>query len=151
LIGAEHALRRRGMVAVAIVAILIVLVILSGSLLRVIWLRHADLRASERRLQAEWLAESGLDRAAAKLALDPGYKGETWAIAASDLGGRDEATVKIVVSSVPGKPDRRAVRVAADYPVDEPRRHRQSRELMVDLISQSKSNSTTERKGDIQK
>jgi hypothetical protein len=151
LIRAEYATRRRGMVAAAIVAVLIVLVILSGSLLRVIWLRHADLRASERRLQAEWLAESGLDRAASRLAGDPGYQGETWAIAASELSSRDEASVKIVVTLVPGKPERRAVRVVADYPVDEPRRHRQSRELMIDLNSPTKPNSTPDRKGDIQR
>jgi hypothetical protein len=151
LIGSLHAPRRRGMVAVAIVAVLIVLVILSGSLIRVIWLRHSDLRGSERRLQAEWLAESGLDRAVARLALEPGYVGETWNIAATELGGRDEATVKIGVTAVPDKPDRRAVRVVADYPVDEPRRHRQSRELMVDLNSPPRSNSTNDRKGDIKK
>ncbi len=34
--------------------------------------------AEHRRLQAEWLAESGLARAAARLAADPSYKGETW-------------------------------------------------------------------------
>jgi hypothetical protein len=151
LIRTENIPRRRGMIAVAIVAVLIVLVILAGTLLRLFWLRHSDLRASERRLQAEWLAESGLDRAASKLLVDPDYRGETWSIRASELGGRDEASVKIEVAAVPGKLDRRAVRVVADYPVDEPRRHRQSREIFVDLNSQSKSNASNDRKGDIQK
>ncbi len=136
--------RRRGFVAAAVVVVLFVLVLLGGGLLRVVWLRHSDLRAAERRLQAEWLAESGLDRASARLAADPNYPGETWTIPAERLGGRDAATVLIEVRPSPGHADRRVVRARADYPTAEPRRARQSREITVVL----RPNTDPERKGD---
>ena len=53
-----------------------------------------------------------------RLAADANYRGETWKISAADLEGRDDATVAIRVKLVPGKADRRAVRVQADYPSD---------------------------------
>jgi hypothetical protein len=139
------------MVAVAIVAALIVLVILAGALLRVIWARHADLRAAERRLQSEWLAESGLDRALSRLAADPGYRGETWIVPADDLGGHDGAAVRIEITAAPGPPGHRAIRAVADYPVAEPRRARQSRTLTIDIPSDAKPKPIPDRKGDAPK
>jgi Tfp pilus assembly protein PilX len=135
--------RRRGFVAAALVMILIVLVVLGGGLLRVAWLRHSDLRAAERRLQAEWLAESALDRASARLSDDPNYTGETWNVPADRLGGRDSATVLIEVKPSPGRADRRVVRARADYPKAEARRARQSREITIVVPP-----NTPERKGD---
>lgn len=135
---------RRGFIAAAIVMILFVLTLLGGGLLRVVWLRHSDLRAAGRRLQAEWLAESALDRAAARLAADPSYAGETWAIPAERLGGRDAASVRIEVTPAPGHPDRRVVRARADFPADEPRRSRHSRQIEIAVPAAT----TPERKGD---
>lgn len=136
--------RRRGFIAAAVVVVLFVLVLLGGGLLRVVWLRHNDLRAAERRLQAEWLAESALDRASARLAADPKYAGETWNVPAERLGGRDAGSVRIEVTPAPGHPDRRVVRSRADYPADESRRARQSREITI-VVPQATS---PERKGD---
>ncbi len=136
--------RRRGLIAAVVVAVLFVLVLLGGGLLRVAWLRHNDLRASERRLQAEWLAESALDRAAARLAADRDYAGETWAVPADRLGGRDAASVRIEITPSPGHPDRRVVRARADYPAAESRRARQSRETTIVVPPAT----TPERKGD---
>lgn len=141
--------RRRGFVAAALVAILFFLALVVGVLLRVAWLRHADLRAAERRLQAEWLAESALGRASARLGADPSYKGETWEVAADALGGRDAGSVRIEVAAVPDHPDRRAVRVRADYPAAEPRRARRSHELTVTLAPRSPTE--PERQGDAPK
>ena len=39
--------------------------------------------------QARWLAESGLERAAARLATDADYAGETWRVPAAAFGGVD--------------------------------------------------------------
>ena len=47
---------------------------------------RAGRRSQERRLQAEWLAESGAQRAVARLARDHDYTGETWSLTARDLG-----------------------------------------------------------------
>ncbi|HEY2159042.1 MAG TPA: hypothetical protein VGH33_25665 [Isosphaeraceae bacterium] len=122
---------RSGFVAAVAVVVLFLLVLLGGGLLRVVWMRHADLRGAERRLQAEWLAESALDRASARLAADSGYRGETWNIPAERLNGRDAATVLIEVRPVPDHPDRRALLARADYPTAGTRRARQSREITI--------------------
>ncbi len=54
---------RRGLTVVAVIVCLIVITITSGAILKV-GLAHRDFaRSRERRLQAEWLLESGLERA----------------------------------------------------------------------------------------
>lgn len=133
--------RRPGFVAAALVVALFVLVALAGGLLRVAWLRHSELRVAERRLQAEWLAESALDRASARLAADREYRGETWVIPAADVGGRDGGSVRIEVRPVPDHPDRRAIHARADYPTDEARRARRSRTLTITLAPERNGDS----------
>ena len=56
---------RRGMTTIAVVCLLITLI--SGALLKVGLAQRDANRERERRLQAEWLAESGVDRALARL------------------------------------------------------------------------------------
>ncbi len=102
--------------------------------------RDDDKRSTaERRLQAEWLAEAGVDRALAKLSYDPDYKGETWEIPVDELGlpavkdteKGPAAVVKIEVEPAKGQDGGRILRVRADYPPDPPRRVRVSREVIA--------------------
>jgi Tfp pilus assembly protein PilX len=86
-----------------------------------------------REAQAAWLAESALDRAAARLAADPNYPGETWTLSAEDLAGRDAASVAIRVEPEAGRPDRRRVSVEAVYPDDPRLRARQTRDVTMTL------------------
>ena len=87
------------------------------------------------RLQAAWLAESGLERAARQLQLDAEYAGETWTIAEEALAGGEAGVVEIEVEEIAGRPDRRLVRVRADYP-DHPRhRARQSKHAVVRIAA----------------
>ena len=79
--------------------------------------RRDQARQAEQRLQADWLAESGLERAAARLAAKPDYKGEIWNIAAAELSG-PRARVEIRVNDVAGREAARRVTVVADYPAD---------------------------------
>jgi Tfp pilus assembly protein PilX len=106
---------RRGMVAVVV---LLSMAIGAGLLMTALQLA-ADMRraadAESRRLQAQWLAESAVERAAARLASDGGYSGETWNIPASELGGR-AAAVEIRAETVAGDGDARLVSVRADFP-----------------------------------
>jgi len=83
--------------------------------------------------QAGWLAESGIERAAARLAADPAYAGETWNIPADAFRGDDAAVVVIEVETPTGQPARRVIRVRADYP-DAPRhRGRRSKQRSVQI------------------
>jgi len=112
-----------------------------ASLLNIGLARRTRARTEERRLQAEWLAESGLERAAAKLAAAPDYPGETWEPPAADLGGRDGGLVRIEVAPVAGQPRRRRARVVADYPRAADRRARQTRQAMIDLGPRARTES----------
>ena len=56
----------------AVLVCLVIVTLISGALLKV-GLAHRDwVRGQERQLQAEWLAQAGLDRALARLAAERG-------------------------------------------------------------------------------
>jgi len=130
---------RRG--AVAVVALVCVAV---ASIFMLVMVRRAlgewkMVRLEARQVQCRWLAESALDRAAARLAADPKYQGETWKIPASRLLGREQAAesgsavVKIDVNTPAGKPSQRLIHVRADWPEDTPVRARASKEVTIEL------------------
>jgi Tfp pilus assembly protein PilV len=89
------------------------------------------LRTELWRVQAQWLAESGLERAAWRLAADPQYTGEVWKLPAEQLDGTAAAAVRIEVETVSDQPNRRLVRAQADYPDDPHDRARQTKEAVV--------------------
>ena len=93
--------------------------------------RHA-VQMNHRSLQALWLAEAGVERAAARLAADPKYAGETWIIPAKELAADDAAVVRIQVETIAGRPERRSVRVEADYADAADFRCRQAKQIIVD-------------------
>jgi Tfp pilus assembly protein PilX len=124
---------RRGMLAIAVLICLIVLTMVAGALLRVGAAQRDEVRAEERRLQAEWLAEAGLQRALARLDADPEYTGETWNIEARELGAADSAIVTIAIERQPDDTKSRTIRVRADYPRDPPNRARCTRQLTASL------------------
>ncbi|MEE8451062.1 MAG: hypothetical protein V3R99_04075 [Thermoguttaceae bacterium] len=86
------------------------------SIVKVVSVERRSIQKETWRLQATWLAESGLQRAAARLAADADYAGETWNLTAEQLGLDDAAVVEIEVDVLPDTPNRRTVRVRADYP-----------------------------------
>jgi hypothetical protein len=83
-------------------------------------------------VQAQWLAEAGLERAAARLAAQPGYTGETWTIPAGELGGKEGAVVRIFVEADAEEPARHDVTVEADYPDDPVHRSRCTKEIVLE-------------------
>jgi Tfp pilus assembly protein PilX len=128
--------KRRCRCGFAIIGVLVCFVV--ASLLLVSWLKTVSFerqqgRAAGDRLQAEWLAEAGIDRAAARLAEKADYAGETWNISAEELSARDAAAVEIRVAAVADHPDRRTIEVVADYPVELVHRARASKQIVVDL------------------
>ena len=85
------------------------------------------------RLQAGWLAEAGLDRAAARLAVDSAYAGETWTINAERLGGPDAAAVLIRAEKDELQTPGRLVVVQAAYPAEGTRQARLTRTITIIL------------------
>jgi type II secretory pathway component PulK len=128
----------RGLTVVVVLVCLIIITLVSGAVLKIGLAQRELARAQERRLQAEWLAESGAQRALARLAVDSKYTGETWSVSTDDLGQSEKSAesagnVAIAVDSVAADSGRLRVRITADYPRDPPRRARHTREFMIDL------------------
>jgi hypothetical protein len=123
-----------------------VLTLIGAALLKLGLIRRQINREFEFRLQAEWLLESGVDRALAR-ATEGNYKGETWRLSRADLGlpeqgertkGQAEpsvpaAIVIINVDQPATDAKRRRIRVQADYPLDGEHRSRRSQELVINL------------------
>ncbi len=128
----------RGLTVVVVLVCLIIITLVSGAVLKIGLAQRELAHAQERRLQAEWLAESGAQRALARLAVDSTYTGETWTVSTDDLGQNEKSAesagnVAIAVDSVAADSGRRRVRITADYPRDPPLRARNTREFMIDL------------------
>jgi hypothetical protein len=151
------------MTVVAVLICLVVLTVTSGAVLRVCLAHRALVRAEEHRLQAQWLAESGVQRALARLAVDHEYAGETWALGEVDLGlperppakgttqdsVRGAALVTIVVERVrEGDAGGRRLRVQADYPRDAPARSRHSKQVLIDLATIDKTKPSASKPGE---
>lgn len=133
--GMNSALHRRGAV---LLIVLVALTVASAVLVSVVRLAAADRKAWQgevRQVQAAWLAESGLERASARLRDDPDYRGETWTIPADALDGRHSGAVNIQVEPAADQPSQRRIRVTADFPNDPQHRARRTREVVV-AISQ---------------
>ena len=124
--------KQRGAV---LVVVLVCLMMATALFVLVVRQALAERRAIEMRcggVQALWLAEAGVERAAARLAADPKYAGETWTISTAELGGSDGALVRIEVKAIADRPQRRLVRVEADYADAPERRCRQVKQIVVD-------------------
>jgi hypothetical protein len=96
----------------------------------------AERRAADVRLwaaQANWIAEAAVERAAARLAADAKYAGETWTISAAEMGGKQVAQARIRIEPVAGRPDSRLLRIEADYPDDPVHRARSTKQITIDL------------------
>jgi hypothetical protein len=132
--------RRGGSITIAVMVCLVVMTALAGVLLRAGQAGREAIRGEERRLQAEWLAESGLARASARLAEGRDYAGETWEIPAEAIGGPDPAVVTIAVETPDGQPGRRRVRVRADFPRGD-LRARVGKQVVIDLGPAAKGDS----------
>ena len=114
--------RRGGGLVVALVTLLVV-TSLMGSLLRSLLVEMRQSRHEAADLQAQWLAEAALDRAATRLQSQADYAGETWNVEFSPTvanSGGSTGVVEIHIErGTADQPTR--VSVEARYP-DDPRR-----------------------------
>lgn len=123
---------RRGAVLIFALVALMVISAIAAATLKTVIAQHRQAHREQRRLQSVWLAEAGLERAAARLAQDAGYKGETWEIPADVLEADKPGRVIIQVESADNPPARRLVTVTAVFPPDAEYRSRTEKQISVD-------------------
>jgi Tfp pilus assembly protein PilX len=128
--------KRRGGILVLALICLVLAAALIGTVLRQVQLQRRQIAQHDRRLQAEWLAESGLERAAARLRADPAYAGETWSVPASELGGTDAGEVIVHVGAAP-QTDSRNIHVEAEFPAQSTERVRRTKQATLVLFEES--------------
>lgn len=108
---------RHGAILVATLICLMLISLLLGSILKTTVMYRRQVQRQDAQLQAVWLAESGFERAAAKLRSDPAYAGETWELPAELLDGRHAGEVVIRIEAAEESPSRN-VTVTARYPAE---------------------------------
>ena len=124
---------RRGAVLIGVMVCLLLVSMLLGSLLRLAVTQRRQVRTEQDLLQAQWLAESAMERAASRLAADAGYSGESWNIAADEFGGRHSGLVKISVRKQDDPPNERLVTIEATYPSGAVRFAKRTKQVTVEV------------------
>lgn len=120
---------RRGAVMVLVMVCLLGVSMLAATLLRLAVAQQRQLRMEGRRLQAEWLAEAALERAAAMLRRDPAWSGDEWTLSADVLpeGGTVVTRVEPAAAAEGGW----QVAAAASVPAGDPWRARVTRRAIL--------------------
>lgn len=136
---AGTAARRRGAIIILAMIALLLVTMIGGSLMKLALTQRRQVHYEILRLQADWLVESGLERAAARLSADRDYTGETWSLGGDELGTGRSASVVIRVQNVEKDAAQRRVAIAVEYPTDMTLQARPRREFLVRLPSKSSS------------
>lgn len=105
---------RTGAALVVTLVTLAVIVLLSAAVLRSLVAARRQSLQSLKALQAGWLAESALERAAACLVANPDYRGETWEVEFARDGEHPAAAV-VTIEVPTATADGRQVRAAAHF------------------------------------
>jgi hypothetical protein len=118
---ARTARARRGLGVIPVIAVFAIAVTVCA-----LWTKssisvHRDQLLREDRAQAVWLAEAGVRRAAARRAADAAFDGETWEIAADEIGRLSSAAVVIRLEPLDASPGAIRITASARYPADNPR------------------------------
>jgi len=99
---AIHAARRpggsrSGLTILLVLGVMVVIAIVAIGILALLAADRQALRREEARMQAQWLATAGVERALARLLADEAYRNETWNTAEEDSGSKSTGTVTIRV------------------------------------------------------
>ncbi|HEY2827919.1 MAG TPA: hypothetical protein VGJ04_09990 [Pirellulales bacterium] len=124
---------RRGAVLVAALVEFIVAAAILFAVLQAVVGHQRQLLAGRQQIQAQWLAQAGIDRAVAQLQKSPDYRGETWRVSADELDGIAPAEVQIRLETVPERTDDLHLSVQAKYPADSVHCVQQTRETTIHL------------------
>jgi Tfp pilus assembly protein PilX len=109
--------RRRGGALIFALVTLLVVMLMTGTLVRALVMEARRSRQAANELQAQWVAEAALGRAAAQVRADPDYQGDTWQPAITDSQGDDVAAIaEIRAEKLPNDPQRVQITIDTRYP-----------------------------------
>ena len=112
---------RGAALAVALITLMVVM-LMTGAILQSLLASRRQLLLGENELQAAWLAESGLQRAASQLRSQADYDGEAWSVSGlQDEPNGAQGLVKIEVTSRAAEPMTKRITATATYPLGSPR------------------------------
>lgn len=129
---------RQGFAIIMVIAFYAISVALIGVWVRSAISRQQQVKRWQEKTQVTWLAEAGLRRAVARLAVDSAYAGEVWQIEGDDLGTDSPAEVEIRIDPLPqaaddetsntaSTPERVTIVAIARYPANQPTRAQQTK------------------------
>ena len=117
----RHKIRRRGAALAAVLACLLVIMLICGTLVRGMLLQQRQSMMEVMQLQALWLAESAAALAVEQLRADPEYVGQTWRSVIDENSGAI-GIAEIAVDRIDERPRQRVVHIKSTYPDDPIRR-----------------------------
>jgi hypothetical protein len=126
------AARRSGAVIVIAMICLLLSSVMAISLVKLVLAQRDQIDRDLWRLQAEWFAEAGLERAAARLRADPDYRGEVWA---PDLAEPLPHAARVEIAVEQRDDAGAAITVVSDYPDDAHERVRVRKSTHIPAIS----------------
>ncbi len=135
----RRACGRRGVLILCVLVSLALAASLLGVWMKTLALERQEVRAEQARLQAEYLADAGVARAAAQLSADPTYAGETWQIPSESLASSAPAKVTIVVETSDDDPAARHVSASAQLADSGPARVARSKQQRILLPTEEQT------------
>ena len=130
---------RRGAALVLAMVCLLVVATISVALTRLLVDEHRQAQRRQHQVQALWVAESAVQRAAVQLRASSDYGGETWRIDAATMGGKWPAEAVIRIEPVESHETLRRVVVHVHYPKREVYGALQERQILIELPTSGES------------
>lgn len=130
---------RRAMLVLSVMICLALVMMLMVAWFKTIALERQQLRAQQNRIQAEYLAQSAVARAAARLAAGGAYEGETLDVSAESLASSAPAKVTIKVEAALDDPQARLINVSARVPAAGPHAAQRSEQQRILLTTKEQA------------
>lgn len=120
---------RPGAVSVWALVCLVLVAALSASLAKLAIAGSRQMIQERRRVQADWLVQSGWSLAISQLGQNVDYTGEIWEIPAAEIGGADPGriTIEVTAPAADASDPRHQLHVVAEYPASSDHRVRITR------------------------
>jgi Tfp pilus assembly protein PilX len=109
---------REGVVIIIVVVSLITVSLISGTMIKQSMTTEKQSQRESNRVQATWLAESGIERGLYRLKTNKDYTGETWKISDKEAGMRDAGEVLISILDSQNPENGQQIKVTATYPAE---------------------------------